>query len=104
MPLCGKIWGSTTVANRDGSEYFGTMESRYAVLKTLFDLVKEEVSPTHYPCALNQVLVRQNQPWDKLLNELHLLADEDLVQLKQIGTLQISITDKGVQKVGTLRN
>jgi predicted transcriptional regulator len=73
------------------------METRYATLKTVFDLVKEEVSPTHYPCALNQVLVRQNQPWDVLLKHLQLLAAEELVQLRQVGTLQISITDKGIQ-------
>jgi len=73
------------------------METRYATLKTVFELVKEEVSPTHYPCALNQVLVRQNEPWDVLLNHLQLLAAEELVQLRQVGTLQISITDKGIQ-------
>lgn len=74
------------------------METRYATLKTVFDLVKEERSPTNYPCAINQVLVRQNQPWDILLNNLQLLADEELVQLKQVGTLQISITTKGFEK------
>jgi hypothetical protein len=73
------------------------METQYATLQTVFDLVKEEVSPTQYPCALNQVLVRQNQPWDVLLSHLQLLAAEELVQLRQVGTLQISITDKGIQ-------
>lgn len=73
------------------------METRYATLQTIFDLVKEEVSPTQYPCALNQVLVRQNHPWDVLLSHLQLLAAEELVQLRQLGTLQISITDKGME-------
>lgn len=80
------------------------METRYATLKTVFDLVKEERSPTTYPCALNQVLVRQNQPWDVLLHHLQRLADEELVQLKQIGTLQISITNKGIEKAEQLIN
>jgi hypothetical protein len=80
------------------------METRYATLKTVFDLVKEERSPTTYTCALNQVLVRQNEPWDVLLNHLQLLADEELVQLKQIGTLQISITNKGLEKAAQLKN
>jgi hypothetical protein len=80
------------------------METRYTTLKTVFDLVKEERSPTTYSCALNQVLVRQDQPWDVLLNNLQLLADEELVQLKQIGTLQISITSKGMEKATELRN
>ena len=69
-----------------------------------FAIMKEEVSPTHYPCAINQVLVRQNQPWDVLLNHLQLLADEELVQLRQVGTLQISITDKGMKKAEELPN
>jgi len=73
------------------------METQYATLQTVFDLVKEEVSPTQYPCALNQVLVRQNQPWDVLLSHLQLLAAEELVQLRLVGTLLISITDKGIQ-------
>jgi hypothetical protein len=80
------------------------METRYATLKTVFDLVKEERSPTAYPCALNQVLVRQDQPWDVLLNNLQRLADEDLVQLRQVGTLQISITTKGIKKAEQLQN
>ena len=80
------------------------METRYTTLKTVFDLVKEERSPTTYPCALNQVLVRQNQPWDVLLNHLQRLADEELVQLKQVGTLQISITNKGIEKAEQLIN
>ena len=80
------------------------METRYATLKAVFDLVKEERSPTNYPCALNQVLVRQDQPWDVLLTNLQLLADEELVQLKQVGTLQISITNKGLEKAVQLKN
>lgn len=80
------------------------METRYATLKTVFDLVKEERSPTNYPCALNQVLVRQDQPWDVLLANLQLLADEELVQLRQAGTLQISITNKGLEKAAQLKN
>jgi hypothetical protein len=78
------------------------METRYTTLKTVFDLVKEEASPTNYPCAINQVLVRQSQPWDVLLDHLQLLADEELVELKQIGTLQVSITNKGMEKAGQL--
>lgn len=78
------------------------METRYATLKTVFDLGKEEVSPSSYP--FNQVLVRQNQPWDVLLNHLQLLADEELVELKQLGTLQISITNKGREKAAQLKN
>lgn len=80
------------------------METRYATLKTVFDLVKEERSPTNYPCALNQVLVRQDQPWDVLLNNLQLLADEELVRLRQADTLQISITNKGLEKAAQLEN
>ena len=80
------------------------METRYATLKTVFDLVKEERSPTTYPCALNQVLVRGDQPWDVLLNNLQLLADEKLVELRQAGTLQISLTSKGLEKAEQLRN
>lgn len=78
------------------------MESRYATLKTLHDLVREKVHPTQYRCPVGELLVRGNRPWDQLLDHLQHLCGEGLVHLYPSATLQVSITGEGVEKITTL--
>lgn len=78
------------------------MESRYRTLKTLFDQVHGKVQPTQYRCPVSEILVRGDQPWDQLLEHLQRLAEEGLVTLYPAGSLQVSITGSGMEKVGSL--
>lgn len=78
------------------------MESRYATLKILYDLVEEKVYPTQYRCPVSELLVRGNRPWDQLLDHLQRLSAEGLVQLYPAASVQVSITVEGLDKISTL--
>lgn len=78
------------------------MESRYATLKILYDLVGEKVHPTRYCCPVSELLVRGGRPWDQLLKHLQGLAAEGLVQLSPTLPQQVSITVEGMEKVSSL--
>lgn len=77
---------------------FHSMEMKYATLKTIYELVKDEINPLTYACFPHQVIIRQAQPWDKTLVQLEELQLEGLVTIQQPGTT-ICITAKGMSQV-----
>lgn len=78
------------------------MESRYSTLKKVFDLVIDKVHPTKYRCPISEVLVHGELPWDRLVVQLDQLSSEELVELHHAGSLQVSITEKGIEKIRSL--
>lgn len=73
------------------------MESRYATLKTVYEIVKNEANPALYACFPNQIIIHQSQPWDTIMEQLYVLADEGFLTIQQPGTT-ICITTKGMEK------
>lgn len=73
------------------------MEFRYATLKTVYKIVKNEANPTLYACFPNQIIIYQSQPWDSIMQQLYTLADEGFITIQQPGTT-ICITQKGMEK------
>ncbi len=74
------------------------MDSRFATLKTVYDIVKNEANPSLYACFPNQIIIHQSQPWDTIMQQLYSLADEGFITIQQPGTT-ICITNKGLDKV-----
>jgi hypothetical protein len=74
------------------------MEPRYSTLKTIYEIVKNETNPVSYACFPNQIIIRQSQAWDNILQQLYTLAEEGLITIQQPGTT-ICITAKGIEKV-----
>lgn len=73
------------------------MELRYSTLTTIYEIVKNESNPVSYACFPNQIIIRQSQAWDTILQQLYILADEGLITIQQPGTT-ICITSKGIEK------
>jgi hypothetical protein len=73
------------------------MELRYSTLATIYEIVKNESNPVSYACFPNQIIIRQSQPWDTILQQLYTLADEGLITIQQPGTT-ICITAIGMKK------
>jgi hypothetical protein len=73
------------------------MEPRYSTLKTIYEIVKNESHPVSYACFPNQIIIRQSQPWDTILQQLYVLAEEELITIQQPGTT-ICITEEGIKK------
>jgi len=76
------------------------MEPRYSTLKTIYDIVKNESHPVSYACFPNQIIIRQSQPWDIILQQLFTLAEEQFITIQQPGTT-ICITSLGMEKART---
>ena len=73
------------------------MELQYSTLKTIYEIVKHESNPTSYACFPNQIIIRQSQGWDNILQQLYTLAEEGLITIQQPGTT-ICITPEGMEK------
>ena len=73
------------------------MEPRYSTLKTIYEIVKNESNPVSYACFPNQIIIHESQPWDNILKQLYVLAEEELITIQQPGTT-ICITAKGIDK------
>jgi hypothetical protein len=73
------------------------MESKFATLKTIYEIVMNEANPLTYACFPNQIIIHQTQPWDIIIKQLVELAAEELITIQQPGTT-ICITAKGIEK------
>ena len=73
------------------------MEQRYATLKTIYEIVKNESKPTTYNCTPRQIILRQMRPWDNIMLHLEELDAEELIILQKPG-MTICITEKGIEK------
>jgi hypothetical protein len=74
------------------------MEAKYTTLKTIFEIVKNEANPTTYNCTPAQVILRQSQPWDRIMLQLDELEAEELITINRPNKA-ICITAKGVDKI-----
>ncbi|HMG69290.1 MAG TPA: hypothetical protein VK588_16445 [Chitinophagaceae bacterium] len=75
------------------------MENKYVTLQTIYDLVKNNVHPTSSIVFPNEVIVRQQFPWDESVKYLDELCSENLVEMIQLSPAVIYLTDKGFQYI-----
>jgi predicted transcriptional regulator len=73
------------------------MENKLLTLLTIYDLVGNNPHPTTSLLLSNELILRQNFPWDEVVNHLNELEAEGLVIMKQLSVAAISITEKGLQ-------
>ena len=80
------------------------MENKYHTLQTIYELVKNDTHPTSSVIYPNEIIVRQNLPWDESVKHLDELKSENLVDILQLSTAVIFITDKGFQYILSARS
>ncbi|HTF29187.1 MAG TPA: hypothetical protein VK625_10105 [Flavitalea sp.] len=78
------------------------MEQHYYTLQTIYNIVKEDSQPHTYLCNTREIIVRQLFGWDDIKTHLELLAMEQLITIRQLGSVAISITPAGLEKVKSL--
>ena len=78
------------------------MEQQYHTLQTIYNIVKEDAQPHTYLCNTREIIVRQLFGWDDIKTHLELLAMEQLITIRQLGSVAISITPAGLEKVKSL--
>ena len=75
------------------------MENKYLTLQTIYEIVKNNSHPTSSIVYPNEVIVRQNFPWDESVKYIDELYSEHLVEIIQLSPAVIYLTDKGFQYV-----
>jgi predicted transcriptional regulator len=75
------------------------MENKYLTLQTIYEIVKSNSHPTSTIVYPNEVIVRQNFPWDESVRYIDELCSENLVEVIQLSPAVIYLTDKGFQYV-----
>ena len=78
------------------------MEQQYYTLQTIYNIVKEDSQPHTYLCNTREIIVRQLFGWDDIKTHLELLAMEQLITIRQLGSVAINITPAGLEKVKSL--
>ena len=73
------------------------METRYQVLSTLYEIVKDKPDPQTYPCRPREIILRTFLDWDIIYQNLKTLEEEKLVTTKQLDTLVVTITKEGME-------
>lgn len=73
------------------------MESKFAVLGGIYDLVRENPSPTKTIVTTNELILHMTLPWDEIVACLKELYNEGYLLLQQLSVTVISITDKGIE-------
>ncbi len=80
------------------------MEACYTTLTAIYDIVKSDPSPHTYLCTPREIILRQTQDWSSIEQHLKILAAENLVTIKQLDKMVISINPSGIVKAKALKN
>jgi hypothetical protein len=75
------------------------MEDAIVTLKTIYEIVKNEANPETYLCSAREIILRQFNGWDAIENHLRVLEERELVVVKHLDKIAISITQKGIDEV-----
>lgn len=73
------------------------MYNKYQTLQTIYDLVKNDARPTSSVLFPNEIIVRQNFPWDESVKHLDELKSEKLIDILQHSPALILLTEQGFQ-------
>jgi hypothetical protein len=79
------------------------MQKKYQTLQTIYDLVKNDAHPTSSIIYPNEIIVRQNFPWDESVQHLDELRSENLISILHHSPAVILITEQGFQYMLTAR-
>lgn len=77
------------------------MEEEFITLQTIFDIVKNDSNPKTYLCSAREIILRQLCGWNIIQDHLQLLAEKEMVVVKQLDKVFISITEKGIRYVNS---
>jgi hypothetical protein len=75
------------------------MQEHYSLLHTIYEIVKNDPQPDHYPCRPRELILRRLQEWPFIQQQIQLLEEEQLLVTEQQDTLIIRITSAGLAKV-----
>jgi len=80
------------------------MENKWVTLKAIYDIIKDDPHPTNSLLPTNELILKQNFPWDEVVTHLNELRADGLVTIKQLSVAVISITEDGLQALADINS
>ena len=77
------------------------MEAKIQTLHIVYNLVKGNPHPTTSVLQSSELILRENSPWDEVVRNLNGLQASGFIITKQLSTIVISISDKGLTYMRT---
>ena len=77
------------------------METKVETLYHIYSIVRENPKPTNSFLPTSELILRQNCPWDEVVANLKELQSDGYINMNQLSTVLISITDKGLLYIRT---
>ena len=75
------------------------MENKYKTLETIYEMVKNDSHPTARVLHPNEIILRQDLPWDESVKHLDELKSENFIDILQHSPILINITELGFQYI-----
>ena len=72
------------------------METKIETLYNIYSIVKSNPNPTKSFVPTSELILHQNCPWDEVVKNLNELRSEGYINMNQLSTVLISITEKGL--------
>jgi len=72
------------------------MGTKIETLYNIYSIVKSNPQPTASMVQISELILLQNCPWDEVVKNLKELQSEGYINMNQLSTVLISITEKGL--------
>lgn len=73
------------------------MKTKWDTLSIVYSIVKDYLHPITTLLHINELILKQNLPWDQVVDHLKELQMDGYVTIHQLTVAVISITDKGMK-------
>lgn len=79
------------------------MEPHYQILKTIYDIARNDPQPETYECRPRDMILRLFVDWSVIHHHLKILEEERLISTEQLNTLIVRISREGIEKLQQLK-
>lgn len=73
------------------------MQPDFKILQVIYEIVSKDPEPLAYQCKPRELILRLLEDWSIIHQHIQLLEQEGLVRTKQLDTLVIFLTEKGME-------
>ena len=78
--------------------YLPSMQAHLQLLNTIYLIASKDPKPLSYECRPRELILRVLEDWNTIHENIKLLEAEGLVSTKQLDTMIICLTEKGVEQ------
>jgi DNA-binding MarR family transcriptional regulator len=73
------------------------MQPDLKILQVIYEIVSNDPEPLAYQCRPRELILRLLEDWSIIHQHIQLMEQEGLVRTKQLDTLVIFLTERGIE-------